>query len=149
MEKCDFDNCPAKHLIGDLKNDREVDRKQISKLETKLDIHMAKSDAKHEELKQSNLEIKAMLKEHTDEEVALQNETKDELSKHSDKLDRHIDKFDSFIDKHNEREEARAKKEDEQAYRVKIMWIMATAIGTLSMGGLAYSMKKILDLLFP
>jgi len=112
--ECNYEKCPAKLYIDDIKvsQDKYIDK--VENISNKLDVHATSSNLKHEQLLKKLDEIAYNHKMHTDEEMEVQK---------------------TFIKTIQDMGEALGK----NTFRTNIMWSILAFIAT-GLGGWAFYM---------
>jgi len=123
-ELCEYDKCPAKSMIDNLVKDKDKMENKVDKIEGKLTYHMTKSDEKHTQILEAIHGIHKAFADHTTEEMDLQKGHKKEMETMNGKI-------------------------DSNSYKTNIMWLIASSLGTLLLGGMAYGIKIMIDVIAP
>jgi Zn-finger protein len=78
--ECSFERCPANNLIQDLIRSRDKHEDKITKISEHLEVHMARSDEKHNQVIEKLTDIAEGFKNHTAEEMEHQKTIAKELA---------------------------------------------------------------------
>ena len=112
--ECNYEKCPAKFHIDDIKVSQDKYIGKVEYISNKLDVHASSSSLKHEQLLSRLDEIAYNHKSHTDEEMEVQK---------------------NFIKTIKDMSEALGK----NTFRTNIMWSVLAFIAT-GLGGWAFYM---------